>query len=86
MPVRFPDDVVVPDSVFWRRGQISSTARHLKRASKRLLNQPLLKLIASGQIPSGDLIEIDYESESRALTFSRQDEGNGADRHGLLVG
>jgi C-terminal, D2-small domain, of ClpB protein/ABC-2 type transporter len=49
-------------------------ARHLKRTIERLVVQPLSKLIASGQILSGDLIQIDYESES-ALTFNRQDEG-----------
>ena len=50
-------------------------ARHLKRAIERLVVQPLSKLIASGQILSGDLIEIDYRSNSPALMFSRQEEG-----------
>src|SRR5262249_18737826 len=49
-------------------------ARHLKRTVERLVVQPLSKLIPSGQILSGYLIEINYESES-AMTFSRQDEG-----------
>jgi len=50
-------------------------ARHLKRAIERLLVQPLSRLIASGQIRDGDFIEIDYRSQSTALTFSRRDEG-----------
>src|SRR5262249_21035313 len=50
-------------------------ARYLKRAIERLVVQPLSKLIASRQILRGDLIEIDYESHSPVLTFSRQDEG-----------
>jgi ATP-dependent Clp protease ATP-binding subunit ClpB len=50
-------------------------ARYLKRAIERLLVQPLSRLIASGQIINGDVIEVDYEPQSSTLTFSRQDEG-----------
>jgi ATP-dependent Clp protease ATP-binding subunit ClpB len=50
-------------------------ARHLKRAIERLVVQPLSRLIASGQILDGDLIQIDYGPRSSTLTFSRQDEG-----------
>jgi ATP-dependent Clp protease ATP-binding subunit ClpA len=49
-------------------------ARHLKRAIERLLVQPLSRLVASGQILSGDFIQIDYGPQSCALTFSVQDE------------
>ena len=50
-------------------------ARHLKRAIERLVVQPLSRLMASGQIQNGDLIQIDYGPQSSTLTFSRQDEG-----------
>ena len=50
-------------------------ARHLKRAIDRLVVQPLSRLIASGQILDGDVIEIDYTPQSATLTFTRQDEG-----------
>jgi ATP-dependent Clp protease ATP-binding subunit ClpB len=50
-------------------------ARHLKRAIERFVVQPLSRLIASGQILSGDLIQIDYRSNSESLIFNRQDEG-----------
>jgi ATP-dependent Clp protease ATP-binding subunit ClpA len=49
-------------------------ARHLKRAIERLVVQPLSRLVASGQILSGDFIQIDYGPQSCALTFSLQDE------------
>jgi len=60
-------------------------ARHLKRTIERLVVQPLSKLIASGQILSGDLIDIDYDAES-AITFSRQDEGMPLTDMAQLVG
>jgi len=50
-------------------------ARHLKRAVERLVVQPLSRLIASGQIVSGDFIQIDYGQQSCALSFSLKDEG-----------
>src|SRR4030095_10335774 len=54
-------------------------ARHLKRAIERLVVQPLSRLIASGQILNGDVIEIDHRSsQSSMLTFRVQDEGLGA--------
>jgi ATP-dependent Clp protease ATP-binding subunit ClpA len=49
-------------------------ARYLKRAIERLVVQPLSRLIASGQILNGDVIQIDYRSQCSTLTFSRQDE------------
>jgi ATP-dependent protease Clp ATPase subunit len=50
-------------------------ARHLKRAIDRLVVQPLSRLIASGQILDGNVIEIDYTAQSATLTFTRLDEG-----------
>ena len=49
-------------------------ARHLKRAIERFVVQPLSRLIASGQILSGDFIEIDCGPQAAALTFSRKEE------------
>jgi ATP-dependent Clp protease ATP-binding subunit ClpB len=49
-------------------------ARHLKRAVERLVVHPLSRLIASGQIVSGDFIQIDYGPQSCALSFSLKDE------------
>jgi ATP-dependent Clp protease ATP-binding subunit ClpB len=48
-------------------------ARHLKRAIERLLVHPLANLVASGQIRSGDRIDIDRAC--LALQFQRTDEG-----------
>jgi ATP-dependent Clp protease ATP-binding subunit ClpA len=50
-------------------------ARYLKRAIERLVVQPLSKLVGSGQIFNGDLIQIDHEGESTSMTFSREREG-----------
>jgi ATP-dependent Clp protease ATP-binding subunit ClpB len=50
-------------------------ARHLKRAIERLLVQPLSNLIATAQVRGGDLIRIDFDPESTALTFQREAEG-----------
>lgn len=49
-------------------------ARHLKRAIERLVVQPLANLIATGQIQTGDLVHIEYEAGSGAVTFSKQAE------------
>lgn len=50
-------------------------ARHLKRAIERLLVQPMSNLIATGQVRGGDLIRVDREADSGALTFQREAEG-----------
>ncbi len=50
-------------------------ARHLKRAIERLLVQPLSNLIATDQVLSGDWIQIDYDPDTRSLTFSKEAEG-----------
>jgi len=50
-------------------------ARHLKRAIERFVVQPLSRLIATGQILNGDLIQIDHQPQSLSMTFSREEEG-----------
>jgi ATP-dependent Clp protease ATP-binding subunit ClpB len=50
-------------------------ARHLKRAIERFVVQPLSKLIATGQILNGDLIQIDHHPQSVSMSFSREGEG-----------
>ena len=49
-------------------------ARHLKRAIERLVVQPLANLIATGQVQTGDLVHVEYDAGSVALTFSKQAE------------
>ncbi|HVY92180.1 MAG TPA: AAA family ATPase [Bryobacteraceae bacterium] len=49
-------------------------ARHLKRAIERSLVHPLSNLIASEQIRAGDLVSIDYDTVTAALTFTREAE------------
>jgi ATP-dependent Clp protease ATP-binding subunit ClpA len=46
-------------------------ARHLKRAIERLVVHPLSNLVASEQISTGDLIEVDYSGEGQQLLFSK---------------
>ena len=50
-------------------------ARHLKRAIERFVVQPLSRLIATGQILNGDLIQIDHQPQSLSMTFSSEEEG-----------
>ena len=47
-------------------------ARHLKRAVDRNIVQPISNLIATGQIRSGDLIRVDYDSVQSCLTFLKE--------------
>jgi ATP-dependent Clp protease ATP-binding subunit ClpA len=49
-------------------------ARHLKRAIKHLLLQPLSNLLASGQIHRGDCIRVSHDAGSAALIFGRERE------------
>jgi ATP-dependent Clp protease ATP-binding subunit ClpB len=49
-------------------------ARHLKRAIDRNLVHPISNLIASDQIHGGDLIQVDYDCEASALSFTKQAE------------
>jgi len=44
-------------------------ARHLKRAVDRNLVHPLSNLIATEQVRGGDLVQVDFDSETGALTF-----------------
>jgi ATP-dependent Clp protease ATP-binding subunit ClpA len=50
-------------------------ARHLKRAIERHLVFPLSNLLATEQIELGDLITIDYDSETSQLTFLKESHG-----------
>jgi ATP-dependent Clp protease ATP-binding subunit ClpB len=49
-------------------------ARHLKRAIDRALLHPLSNLVASEQIRNGDLIQVDYNSDTGLLTFIKEAE------------
>jgi ATP-dependent Clp protease ATP-binding subunit ClpB len=46
-------------------------ARHLKRVIERTVVHPLSNLIASDQIRAGDLVSIDFDAPSGALTFTK---------------
>jgi ATP-dependent Clp protease ATP-binding subunit ClpB len=50
-------------------------ARHLKRAIERLLVHPLSNLVATEQISTGDLIELDYDGDGQELRFSKIGDG-----------
>ncbi|HSU33680.1 MAG TPA: AAA family ATPase [Bryobacteraceae bacterium] len=52
-------------------------ARHLKRAIDRLLVRPLSHLIASGQVSSGDWIQVDFDAKAQRLVFTREAEDLG---------
>ena len=49
-------------------------ARHLKRAVDRHLLHPLSNLMATGQVRGGDLIRVDFDSDSNMLTFFKDAE------------
>jgi ATP-dependent Clp protease ATP-binding subunit ClpA len=49
-------------------------ARHLKRAIDRTLLHPLSNLVASDQIRSGDMVQVDYDSATGALSFEKEAE------------
>ncbi len=50
-------------------------ARHLKRAIERLVVQPLSNLLATDQITAGDLIQIDFDADTKTLVFQKEQEG-----------
>ena len=52
-----------------------SGARHLKRAIERHLMFPLSNLLATDQIQFGDLVMIDYDSETLKLIFLKENPG-----------
>lgn len=47
-------------------------ARHLKRAIERLLVSPLARLVATGQVRSGDLVEVERGSVDDELVFRKR--------------
>ncbi len=47
-------------------------ARHLKRAIERFLVYPLSNLVATEQVETGDLVLVDFNEGSEALTFAKQ--------------
>ena len=49
-------------------------ARHLKRAIERSLVHPMANLIATEQIRTGDLIEVDLDAGRSEMTFERVSE------------
>jgi ATP-dependent Clp protease ATP-binding subunit ClpB len=49
-------------------------ARHLKRAIDRGLVQPMSNLIATQQVRGGDLIKVDFDSDSNQMTFAKEAE------------
>src|SRR5262245_41440768 len=50
-------------------------ARHLKRAIERFLVYPISNLVATQQVATGDLVIIDYDSETGKLTFTKSEGG-----------
>ncbi|HEY9514305.1 MAG TPA: AAA family ATPase [Gemmatimonadaceae bacterium] len=46
-------------------------ARHLKRAIERLLVSPLARLVATGQVQSGDLVEVERGAADDELVFRK---------------
>jgi len=47
-------------------------ARHLKRAIERLLVSPLARLVATGQVQSGDLVEVERGPADDELDFRKR--------------
>jgi ATP-dependent Clp protease ATP-binding subunit ClpB len=47
-------------------------ARHLKRAIERLLVAPLARLVASGQVGYGDLVDVDIDGDASELVFRKR--------------
>jgi ATP-dependent Clp protease ATP-binding subunit ClpA len=50
-------------------------ARHLKRAIERFLVYPISNLVATQQVSTGDLVIIDYDSDTGKLTFTKSEGG-----------
>ena len=50
-------------------------ARHLKRAIERFLVYAISNLVATQQVETGDLVIIDYDSDSGKLTFTKSEGG-----------
>ena len=56
-------------------------ARHLKRAIERYVVSPLARLLASGQVLSGDALVIDRHPGEKGLAFLRDKERRSACEH-----
>jgi len=50
-------------------------ARHLKRAIEKFVVYPLANLLATEQIRFGDMLVVDWDEETRAITFEREGQG-----------
>ncbi len=50
-------------------------ARHLKRAIERFLVYAISNLVATQQVETGDLVIIDYDTETGKLTFTKSEGG-----------
>lgn len=61
-------------------------ARHLKRTIERMLVQPLSNLMATDQISGGDLVCVDYESDTGGLLFVKEAEGLEVQHMSEMVG
>ena len=46
-------------------------ARHLKRSIERFLVYPLSNLVATQQVETGDFVIVDYDTEKKALAFTK---------------
>ena len=49
-------------------------ARHLKRAIERSLVYPMSNLIATDQVELGDLIAVDFDADTKTMTFEKVDQ------------
>ena len=47
-------------------------ARHLKRSIERFLVYPLSNLVATQQVETGDFVMVDFNDETKLLTFTKQ--------------
>jgi len=62
------------DDLLAKGTDVQYGARHLKRTIERLLVQPLSNLLATRQIRSGDLIQVDFDPQGGRMTFVREAE------------
>lgn len=46
-------------------------ARHLRRAVERLIVTPLARLLTSGQVAAGDIIDVEIDAETNELVFRK---------------
>lgn len=47
-------------------------ARHLRRSIERLLVAPLARLVATGQVAFGDLVDVDFDAETSEFVFRKR--------------